>query len=70
MKGWVRSDAFYHGDEPPAQSDVQWIQVVPALKINSELIGLHNGTAPDREEKYQDAWRDGIAAARDHLLEP
>jgi hypothetical protein len=37
--------------------------------LKAELIGLHNGTAPDRDERYQMAWRDGVAAAQAAALD-
>src|SRR5258708_3061206 len=38
-------------------------------ELVQRLIALHNGTAPDRDERYQMAWRAGVAAAQDAIRE-
>lgn len=39
----------------------------PLREAITELIGLHNGPGPDRDARYQDAWRRGVADAQDLL---
>jgi hypothetical protein len=36
--------------------------------IKELLTGLHNGTAPDREARWQDGWRAGVSDAKDAVL--
>lgn len=38
-------------------------------RIREALAGLSIGTGPDRDERYQDAWRHGVSDARDLLLD-
>lgn len=36
-------------------------------RLREALTGLHNGPGPDRDERYQDAWRHGVADAADRI---
>jgi DNA-binding MarR family transcriptional regulator len=40
---------------------------VPLSEVRERLTALHNGTAPDRDERYQMAWRAGVAAAKEAI---
>lgn len=48
---------------------VQAIRKQRDRELHRRLTGLGIGTAPDRDERYQMAWRDGIDAARRAIME-